>query len=121
MAETEPRGDVVLRASRSAEAIWEFWACSSRDILEDGGIPAAWSGTVRQAGADFLIAGLKDLGLTRFLGGSKLTQLGFTYAQAGAWLRLTQTSALDDELFEETVLRVRQNAGRPWPWGAYPV
>jgi hypothetical protein len=72
-------------------------------------------------GSDLLIGGLKDLKLTRLLGGSKLNQLGLMYAQAGVWLRLTQTTAIDDEHFDRTVSRMRQLENRPWRWDAYPV
>lgn len=121
MAETEPRGDAAIRPDRSAEAIWDFWASSSRDMLEDGGIPSDWAKTVRRMGSDLLFGGLKDLKLTRFLGGSKLNQLGLMYAQTGVWLRLTQTTAIDDKHFERTVSSMRQLGSRPWRWDAYPV
>jgi hypothetical protein len=62
-----------------------------RVMLEDTGIPKQWAQMVRGLGADLLVGELKNLRLVRFLGGSKVNQLGLMYAQAGAHLRFGQT------------------------------
>lgn len=119
--ETEPRGDVAVVAERSVEDIWDFWGPSCRDKLEEVGVPASWAKMVRQMGTDSLVADLKALGLTRWLGGSKLNQLGLLYAQAGVLLRFAQTSNIPSDRFQEVVAQVRQDAKRPWRFDAYPV
>ena len=84
-------------------------------------MPKDVASAVRNAGANQLIADLKSLGLTRFLGGSKLNQLGMTYAQAGVSLRMTQTDAISDDYFVEVVGRVRERVDRAWKWDDYEV
>jgi hypothetical protein len=108
-------------AGRGAEEIWDFWAAGCREMLEETGMPKANASAVRNAGANQLVADLKKLGLTKFLGGSKLNQLGMTYAQAGVLLRMTQTDTICDEDFAETVARVRERPERSWKWEDYPI
>jgi hypothetical protein len=93
---------------RSSEEIWLFWLPTCRTMLEDVGFPKQWARAVRSAGNDTLIHDLKELGLTRFLGGSKLGQLGMMYAQAGVHLRLAQTDAVDEEAFANSVRAGRE-------------
>jgi hypothetical protein len=117
--ETEERGDIHL-ADRSAEDIWEWWAPSCRAMLEDIGIPKDWATMVRGMGRDLLVADLKALGLARFLGGSKIHQLGMTYAQAGVHLRLAQSDALPSAAFDQAVSSRREDPDRPWRYEDYP-
>jgi hypothetical protein len=72
-------------------------------------------------GSDVLVGELKSLGLTRFLGGSKLNQLGMMYAEAGVLLRFPQTSHITDDGFASTVAVVRERPDRPWRFADYPV
>ena len=118
-AETEERAGVVLRPDRGPVEIWEFWVTSCRTMLEDIGIPASWAKMVRGMGADVLVADLRALKLTRYLGGSKLNQLGLLYGQAGVHLRIGQGDALSDEDFTRTV-RIRSEwSDRPWRYEDY--
>jgi hypothetical protein len=50
---------------------------------------------------------------TRFLGGSKLNQLGMAYAQAGVHLRMAQTDNLPDHMFHKDVRLRREIPDRP--------
>jgi hypothetical protein len=118
--ETEPRTDIQV-VNRDAADIWEWWALNCRVMLENTGIPKSWADTVRGLGRDLLIGELKGLRLTRWLGGSKLNQLGMTYAQAGVHLRLAQTDALTQESFERGVALRREDPERPWRYDDYPA
>jgi hypothetical protein len=82
IVETEERADIRFRPERSTEDLWEFWMTECRVVLEDTGIPKSWAKMVRGMGDDLLVADLKNLKLTRFLGGSKINQLGLMYSQA---------------------------------------
>jgi hypothetical protein len=106
----------VEHAIRKALAVGYIAMCEA-----DGrnGIPADWAKQVRSAGANSLIADLKPLGLTRFLGGSKLNQLGMLYAQAGVLLRIVQTDRIPQDEVEAVIARVRADANRPWQFSAY--
>jgi hypothetical protein len=90
-------------------------------MLENNGIPNDWANMVRGMGRDLLISDLRTLGLTRWLGGSNLNQLGMKYAQAGVYLRLAQTDALDHEGFEREVARHREDPQRPWQYDEYAI
>lgn len=113
--------DLSYCPGRSAEEIWDFWASSSRQMLEDTGMPKHVASAVRNAGANQLVADLKSIGQTRILGGSKLNQLGMAYAQAGVLLRMTQTDTISDEAFTAGVEGVRERSDRPWKWEDYSL
>jgi hypothetical protein len=114
-----PNGHIAFCHDRPAEDLWDFWAPSCRDAPEDVGMSKEWANDIRSAGADTLIADLKSLGLTRFLGGSKLNQLGMVYAQAGVLLRIVQTDYIQQEALDEVIARVRADPNRPWQFAAY--
>ena len=59
--------------------------------------------------------------LARWLGGSKLNQLGLLYGQAGVLLRVYQTSNISNEHFDTVVATVRGDPERAWPFDAYPT
>lgn len=103
VAEGEERAGIAFHADRSAEEVWEFWMATCRTMLEDDGIPKSWAKGVRQMGADLLVGDLKKLKLTRFLGGSKIGQLGLMYAQAGVHLRMAQTDNTPDGRFADGI------------------
>jgi hypothetical protein len=107
-------------AERSTEDIWDFWASDFRDMLEAGPVSNTWATQVRTLGANSLIKDLKDLGLARLLGGVKLHELGFIYAQAGVWLRIDQTNYMNQEFFEERVKLVQGREDRVHRFDAYP-
>jgi hypothetical protein len=120
--EPESQGsNVTIVSKRGSQDIWDFWAPSCRDTLEETGVPGSWARTVRQMGADSLVGDLKRCGFTRWLGGSKLNQLGMLYAQAGVLLRFAQTTVVPDEHFDRTIVSVRQDPERPWRFDLYPV
>jgi hypothetical protein len=120
--ELEAGGETDAREleTRSTEDLWAFWAFDFRDMLEKGPFSKTWANQVRTLGSDSLIKDLKDLGLTRLLGGSKLHQLGFIYAQAGVWLRLCQTSYMEQAFFEERVKLARGSHDQSRRFDAYP-
>jgi hypothetical protein len=68
---------------------------------------------------DLLVGELRALKLTRYLGGSKLNQLGMLYAQAGVHLRLAQLDQLPDDLFARRVEARRADVERPWHFEDY--
>jgi hypothetical protein len=70
-------------------------------------------------GADLLIGELKKLGLTRFLGGSKLNQLGMTYTQAGSTCGWPRPNNIPSDTFEEGVQARRDWSDRPWRFEDY--
>jgi hypothetical protein len=72
--ELEGTNDIDVDPGRPARDIWDFWAPSCRDDLEGAGVPEDWAKGIRRVGSTIFIADLKALGLTRFLGGSKLNQ-----------------------------------------------
>jgi hypothetical protein len=111
--QTEPRTDTHV-VNCDVAHIWEWWALNRRVMLEKTGIPKSWADMVRGTGRDLLIGEVKALGLTRWLGGSKLNRLGMTYAQAGVHLRLAQTDALTEESFERGLRLRRKDPERPW-------
>jgi hypothetical protein len=106
---------------RAPEDVWDFWAPSCREMLEETGMPKSVAKIVRDTGSNVFISDLKTVGVTKFLGGSKLNQLGMVYAQAGVLLRMTQTSAITDEHFVKTVRSVRDRPDRRWKWDDYPL
>lgn len=104
---------------RSAEDIWDYWAPGFRTRLRDVGVPKAWASRVMTLGSTSLINDLKELGLTRLLGGSTLGQLGMTYAQAGVWLRMAQVES-DEAAFREALRLAREDSDRRCRFDAYP-
>lgn len=108
VTEGEERAGIAFHPERSAEEVWEFWMATCRIMLEDDGIPKSWAQRVRQTGADLLVADLKDRKLTRFLGGSKIGQLGLMYAQAGVHLRMAQTDNTTDSRFADGIRWYRE-------------
>ena len=109
------------RPERSPQDLWDFWAPSSHQMLETMDISPELARQLRGAGSDLFIDELKQLGLTRYLGGSKLNQLGMRYAQAGWLLRVVQTDDLDNEHFETMLGALRSDEDRPWRYEQYPV
>lgn len=83
------------------------------------GIPKSWVKMVNGMGADVLIGELRGLKLTRYLGGSKLNQLGYLYSEVGVQLRICQTDTVPDDLFAEGVRNRREWADRPWRYEDY--
>lgn len=114
VVESEQRGGIKFHPERTTQDLWEFWMTECRAMLEDTGIPKHWAKRVRGMGADILVSELKELRLVRFLGGSKVNQLGLLYAQAGAHLRFGQTDNTPDEMFQERVGVRRAMPTRPW-------
>jgi hypothetical protein len=112
---------IEVRAERTPEDLWDFWAPSSNQMLETTNVPPELAKQIRLAGSDIFVAELKRLGLTKFLGGSKLNQLGMRYAQAGWLLRVVQTSEVDDDRFQSVLAGVRSSTHRPWRFSNYPV
>jgi hypothetical protein len=117
--ETEERADISIRGGRRPEDIWEYWVTSCRTQLEAIGIPASWAKTVGGVGADVLVGELRTLKLTRYLGGSKLNQLGLLYSQAGVHLRIAQVDSLSDAAFADAVRVRREWPDRPWRYEDY--
>lgn len=118
-AETEARGDVAFRPDRHVRDIWVVFAHSARGELEAMGIPREWIRKVHSTGATVLVGELRELGLTRWLGGSKLNQLGMLYAHAGVALRIVQTDTVPDEQWPEEV-QLYQEVDR-WPFDEYEI
>lgn len=119
-AGTEPRAEEPVRiVNRSTRDIWEYWVTTCRAPLESTGIPKSWADMVRGMGRDLLVGELRSLKLTRYLGGSKINQLGLLYAQAGVHLRLAQVDRLPDDLFSGRVQARRADAERPWRYEDY--
>jgi len=119
-AETETNAEKPVRlVGRSTEDIWEYWVTTSRVMLEETGIPRSWANMVRGMGRDVLVGELRNLKLTRYLGGSKISQLGMAYAQAGVHLRLAQLDQVPDELFARRVEFRRADPERPWRYEDY--
>jgi hypothetical protein len=118
--EQEAAGPVEERriAHRSTEDIWTFWSTDFRQMLETV-TSKEWASGVRTAGAQSLVRDLKSLKLARLFGGSKVNQLGYVYAQAGVWLRVTQTECIAQGSFEGGV-SASGDIGRSHPFGAYP-
>jgi len=121
IADTEENGDIGFHPERTTEDIWECWVPNCRTTLEELGVPNEWATTVRHMGADLVVGELKALRLTRFLGGSKINQLGYVYAQAGVHLRMVQTDNIPDELFRNSVQARRADPDRPWQFDDYAV
>jgi hypothetical protein len=67
--EPEERANVSVLADRRPEDIWEYWVANCRTMLENSGIPASWAKMVRGMGRSVLITELRELKLTRYLGG----------------------------------------------------
>jgi hypothetical protein len=119
-AETEPTSEEPVKlVNRSTEDIWEYWVTTSRVQLEATGIPKNWVNMVRGMGRDTLVGELRNLKLTRYLGGSKINQLGMAYAQAGVHLRLAQLDQVPDDLFARRVEFRRADPERPWRFEDY--
>jgi hypothetical protein len=116
--ETNAEGPVTL-PDRPTEDIWEYWVTVCRTMLEATGIPKSWANMVRGMGRNLLVSDLRELKLTRYLGGSKLNQLGMTYAQAGVHLRLAQLDQVPDDLFTRRVELRRADDERPWRFEDY--
>lgn len=110
-------------ADRSDREIWDVWAGPSlRDDLH-AVVPRDLARLIHNNGADLLVGDLKEAGMTRLLGGSKLRQIGFQIVQNGFYLRLTQTNEMADEVFSGALAQRRRLgagfAGGRWDWEAY--
>ena len=110
-------------ASRSERDIWDVWAGPSlRDELH-AVVPKDLAGLIHKNGAGVLVSDLKEAGMTRLLGGSKLHQIGFQIVQNGFYLRMIQTTEIADQVFERA-LAARQRMGADfvggrWEWDGY--
>ncbi len=119
MAEVDTRTNTQFHKERNAKDIWDFWVPTCRQMLEDAGFPKDWAEMVRGMGGDWLVKDLKELKLTRFLGGSKLNQLGLLYAQAGVHLRVAQTDDNKEDFSREVVRERREAPSRQWDFADY--
>ena len=124
MLHREALGAERIFMKRSTEDIWNVWSRGFRDMLEEGPSSKEWAHQIRTFGGDSLIHDLKALGLTRLLGSLRLNTLGMIYAQAGVWLRVSQTNEMDDAFFKQTVGFVNdyddRNDDRPCRFDVYP-
>jgi hypothetical protein len=118
--------DAAIADHRTERDIWAAWAASLREPLKQV-IQPKLARIVLDAGSDLLVDELKRGGMARWLGGSKLGQVGYHLAQGGYYLRLTQTEELPEENFdralkihEEMVEGNPEGRGR-WAWDAYTV
>lgn len=118
-ADAGGQAGVQMRPERTVEDMWEYWVGCCRVRLEDAGVPEDWAKALRSMGADLLVVDLKALKLTRFLGASKLNQLGMIYAQAGVHLRAVQADDISDDDFREGVRVRRERPERPWRFDDY--
>ena len=92
-------GDEVVDG-RDERDIFNIWAPAFSD--RPGNVAGKdFERTLHNAGAGMLVKGLKDARMTRFLGGSKLNQIGFVIMGGGFLLRFTQSSLMPDEEFAE--------------------
>lgn len=91
-------GPVRLVADRSVEAIWAFWVSNFREpILKEFGVPTDVMTAMRDIAESELLRGLDRVGLKpRLRRRTRLGILGITYGDAGAALRMSQTTAITD-------------------------
>jgi hypothetical protein len=111
---------------RDERDIFAIWAPSFSDRLENL-MGKQIARQVTDAGQRVFIEGLKDAGMARWLGGSKVGQIGMILAGAGFLLWFTQSEKMPDDEFEEAAERWKQmrdedalGRGR-WAWDAFVV
>jgi hypothetical protein len=111
-------------ADRSARDIWDFWAGPSlRDSLGDvAGKPLAR--LIHNSASTVLANMLREAGLKR-RGPSKVDYVAMQMSQNGFYLRMTQTTEINDDVFLQAVSSRREtgigSADGRWDWDAYPV
>jgi hypothetical protein len=113
--------DADLALGRDERDIFNIWAPGFRDP------PANVVGKenergVHHAGASVFVGALKEAGMSSFLGGSKVNQIGYVISGGGFLLRVIQSTLMDDEEFAQAAemwagLICEDSLGRGrWAW-----
>jgi hypothetical protein len=117
-------GEVV--DGRSERDIYNIWAPSFRDAPRNVA-GKDFERTLHGLGARVFVDALKEARMTSFLGGSKVTQIGYVISGGGFFLRFIQSSLMDDEEFDEArrswaelVAPDSHGRGR-WAWEKFDV
>jgi hypothetical protein len=110
-------------AERSARDVWDFWAGPSlRDTLSEI-VPKDLASLIHQRGASLLGEKLSAVGLKRRRPSSKLPQIGYQIVQHGFYLRMVQSTEIDEAAFRRVVAERREtgigSADGRWDWDAY--
>ena len=117
-------GGFDVAECRDERSVYAIWAPSFADPIVNVSDKETQR-TVHQAGSNIFSADLREAGMTKLLGGSKLNQVGSVIAGGGFLLRLTQSTMMDDTEFTEAAARwsaliTSDSLGRGrWAWENY--
>jgi hypothetical protein len=117
-------GEVV--DGRAERDIYNIWAPSFRDAPRNVA-GKDFERTLHDLGASIFVEALKEARMTRFLGGSKVNQIGYVISGGGFFLRFIQSSLMDDEQFREAtrfwaeLMADDAGARARWAWDKFSI
>jgi hypothetical protein len=106
---------------RSERDIYNIWAPGFKDAPSNV-VGKEMERTIHHVGADAFVAALRDSGMTRALGGSKVRQIGYVISGGGFMLRVIQSAIMGEAEFSDAAdlwaKMIAENAmGRArWAW-----
>ena len=113
--------DAHVVEGRDERDIFNIWAPGFRDPPRNV-IGKDNESALHRAGSDVFVGALKEAGMARFLGGSKISQIGYVISGGGLLLRVIQSSFMDEDEFTKSALMWAQlieedSLGRGrWAW-----
>jgi hypothetical protein len=111
---------------RDDRDIYAIWAPSFTDRLANL-IGKDIARHITKIGQEVFVDDLKNAGMARWLGGSKVGQIGMVLSSAGFLLWFTQSEKMPDDEFEQAAGHWKQmtdedaQGRRPWAWEAFTV